>query len=87
MIWSFSASCSVAEALWSVGALKVEGILECAELFVVALGDGREAHVCRGSFPDTKELPRHHRDVGEVRLSATRVQMPLNRSHQVNGTR
>lgn len=26
-------------------ALKVEGILECAELFVVALGDGREAHV------------------------------------------
>ena len=26
-------------------ALKVEGILDCAELFVVALGDGREAHV------------------------------------------
>ena len=26
-------------------ALKVEGILECAELFVVALGDGRERHV------------------------------------------
>lgn len=26
-------------------ALKVEGILECAELSVVALGDGREAHV------------------------------------------
>ena len=26
-------------------ALKVEGILECAELFVVALGDGRKAHV------------------------------------------
>ncbi|GAB1816006.1 5,6-dimethylbenzimidazole synthase [Mycobacterium sp. MUNTM1] len=26
-------------------ALKVEGILECAELFVVALGDGRDAHV------------------------------------------
>jgi 5,6-dimethylbenzimidazole synthase len=26
-------------------ALKVEGILECAELFVVALGDGRQAHV------------------------------------------
>jgi 5,6-dimethylbenzimidazole synthase len=26
-------------------ALKVEGILECAELFVVALGDGRGAHV------------------------------------------
>lgn len=25
--------------------LKVEGILECAELFVVALGDGRDAHV------------------------------------------
>jgi 5,6-dimethylbenzimidazole synthase len=25
--------------------LKVEGILECAELFVVALGDGRQAHV------------------------------------------
>ncbi|WP_102141659.1 5,6-dimethylbenzimidazole synthase [Mycobacterium hubeiense] len=26
-------------------ALKVEGILECAELFVVALGEGRQAHV------------------------------------------
>ncbi|MGE2690239.1 5,6-dimethylbenzimidazole synthase [Mycolicibacterium pulveris] len=26
-------------------ALKVEGILECAELFVVALGDGRDTHV------------------------------------------
>ncbi|ORB61239.1 5,6-dimethylbenzimidazole synthase [Mycolicibacterium tusciae] len=26
-------------------ALKVEGILDCAELFVVALGDGRQAHV------------------------------------------
>ncbi|TGD87152.1 5,6-dimethylbenzimidazole synthase [Mycolicibacterium sp. CH28] len=26
-------------------ALKVEGILECAELLVVALGDGRDAHV------------------------------------------
>ncbi len=26
-------------------ALKVEGILDCAELFVVALGDGRERHV------------------------------------------
>ncbi len=26
-------------------ALKVEGILDCAELFVVALGEGREAHV------------------------------------------
>jgi 5,6-dimethylbenzimidazole synthase len=26
-------------------ALKVEGILECAELFVVALGDDRESHV------------------------------------------
>jgi 5,6-dimethylbenzimidazole synthase len=26
-------------------ALKVEGILDCAELFVVALGDGRAAHV------------------------------------------
>ena len=26
-------------------ALKVEGILDCAELFVVALGDGRDAHV------------------------------------------
>jgi len=26
-------------------ALKVEGILECAELFVVALGDGREQHL------------------------------------------
>lgn len=26
-------------------ALKVEGILECAELFVVALRDGRQAHV------------------------------------------
>ncbi len=26
-------------------ALKVEGILECAELFVVALGDGRGSHV------------------------------------------
>lgn len=26
-------------------ALKVEGIRECAELFVVALGDGRDAHV------------------------------------------
>lgn len=26
-------------------ALKVEGILDCAELLVVALGDGREAHV------------------------------------------
>jgi 5,6-dimethylbenzimidazole synthase len=26
-------------------ALKVEGILECAELFVVALGDGRDNHV------------------------------------------
>ncbi|GAS94699.1 oxidoreductase [Mycolicibacterium canariasense] len=25
--------------------LKVEGILECAELFVVALGEGRQAHV------------------------------------------
>ena len=26
-------------------ALKVEGILDCAELFVVALGDGRQAHI------------------------------------------
>lgn len=26
-------------------ALKVEGILECAELLVVALGDGRQAHI------------------------------------------
>src|SRR4051812_30768365 len=26
-------------------ALKVEGILECAELFVVALGEGRDNHV------------------------------------------
>ncbi len=26
-------------------ALKVEGILDCAELLVVALGDGRQAHV------------------------------------------
>lgn len=26
-------------------ALKVEGILDCAELFVVALGDGRQSHV------------------------------------------
>jgi 5,6-dimethylbenzimidazole synthase len=26
-------------------ALKVEGILDCAELFVVALGDGRDNHV------------------------------------------
>lgn len=26
-------------------ALKVEGILECAELLVVALGEGREAHI------------------------------------------
>jgi 5,6-dimethylbenzimidazole synthase len=26
-------------------ALKVEGVLDCAELFVVALGDGRDAHV------------------------------------------
>ena len=26
-------------------ALKVEGILECAELFVVALGEGRDSHV------------------------------------------
>ena len=26
-------------------ALKVEGVLECAELLVVALGDGRDAHV------------------------------------------
>jgi 5,6-dimethylbenzimidazole synthase len=26
-------------------ALKVEGILECAELFVVALGEGRSSHV------------------------------------------
>ena len=26
-------------------ALKVEGILECAELFVVALGEGRQSHV------------------------------------------
>lgn len=38
-----------AEALGERGAeflaLKVEGILECAELFVVALGDGRDAHV------------------------------------------
>jgi 5,6-dimethylbenzimidazole synthase len=38
-----------AEALGARGdeflALKVEGILECAELFVVALGDGRTAHV------------------------------------------
>lgn len=38
-----------AHALGSRGeeflALKVEGILECAELFVVALGDGRDAHV------------------------------------------
>jgi len=38
-----------AEALGSRGdeflALKVEGILECAELFVVALSDGRQAHV------------------------------------------
>ena len=38
-----------AEALGPRGdeflALKVEGILECAELFVVALGDGRQAHV------------------------------------------
>jgi 5,6-dimethylbenzimidazole synthase len=38
-----------AEALGPRGdeflALKVEGILECAELFVVALRDGRQAHV------------------------------------------
>jgi 5,6-dimethylbenzimidazole synthase len=38
-----------AEALGPRGdeflALKVEGILECAELFVVALCDGRQAHV------------------------------------------
>ncbi|OBG15802.1 5,6-dimethylbenzimidazole synthase [Mycolicibacterium celeriflavum] len=38
-----------AEALGARGAefltLKVEGILECAELLVVALGDGREQHV------------------------------------------
>jgi 5,6-dimethylbenzimidazole synthase len=38
-----------AEALGPRGdeflALKVEGILECAELFVVALSDGRQAHV------------------------------------------
>lgn len=38
-----------AEALGPRGeeflALKVEGVLECAELFVVALRDGREAHV------------------------------------------
>ncbi|CDO22494.1 cob(II)yrinic acid a,c-diamide reductase [Mycolicibacterium mageritense DSM 44476 = CIP 104973] len=38
-----------ADALGSRGdeflALKVEGILDCAELFVVALGDGRERHV------------------------------------------
>lgn len=38
-----------AEALGERGdeflALKVEGILECAELFVVALGDGRDSHV------------------------------------------
>ena len=26
-------------------ALKVEGVLECAELLVVALGDGRERHI------------------------------------------
>ena len=26
-------------------ALKVEGVLECAELLVVALGDGRDKHV------------------------------------------
>ena len=38
-----------ADALGSRGAeflgLKVEGILDCAELFVVALGEGRERHV------------------------------------------
>ena len=38
-----------AEALGARGdeflSLKVEGILECAELFVVALSDGRQAHV------------------------------------------
>jgi 5,6-dimethylbenzimidazole synthase len=38
-----------AEALGARGdeflTLKVEGILECAELFVVALSDGRQAHV------------------------------------------
>lgn len=38
-----------AEALGPRGeeflALKVEGILDCAELFVVALGEGRERHV------------------------------------------
>ena len=38
-----------AEALGARGAeflaLKVEGILQCAELFVVALGDGRQRHV------------------------------------------
>lgn len=38
-----------ADALGSRGdeflALKVEGILECAELFVVALGDGRDSHI------------------------------------------
>lgn len=38
-----------AEALGPRGAeflaLKVEGVLDCAELFVVALGDGRERHV------------------------------------------
>ncbi len=28
-------------------ALKVEGVLECAELFVVALCDGRQTHVFR----------------------------------------
>lgn len=40
---------ATAEALGPRGeeflALKVEGVLDCAELFVVALGDGRDAHV------------------------------------------
>ncbi|HTM84557.1 MAG TPA: 5,6-dimethylbenzimidazole synthase, partial [Mycobacterium sp.] len=46
-----------AEALGTRGeeflALKVEGVLDCAELFVVALGDGRERHVFgRRTLPD-----------------------------------
>ena len=37
-------------------ALKVEGILECAELLVVALGEGRERHVFgRRTMPEAAE--------------------------------
>ena len=57
-----------AEALGPRGdeflALKVEGILECAELLVVALGDGRQAHVF-----GRRTLPQMDLGIGVLRNS------------------